>query len=245
MDVTAKFQSSIPYTLQSVSPTLAALHTRRNRGSLAETTGPDSENSCCGKCGLYLFAGDSSTRVVRMKNARRRRKGGTNAPTPTHRTSSNTRARQSTCFQCGWVTEFPLDREPASLFPIQQTSSFKAADLLNIEQLHVPSKSLQTPNDAPAESRASSSQSIVQGETASRQLPPTSSQLPNSGFSVPSVQGSRVTSTPIPTYAKSRSRPKKKNGLHEMLAQNRAKEEKAKNASNSGQSGLTAFLNSL
>ncbi|KAJ3896025.1 hypothetical protein GG344DRAFT_72514 [Lentinula edodes] len=242
MDVTAKFQSSIPYTLQSVSPTLAALHTRRNRGSLAETTGPDSENSCCGKCGLYLFAGDSSTRVVRMKNARRRRKGGTNAPTPTHRTSSNTRARQSTCFQCGWVTEFPLDREPASLFPIQQTSSFKAADLLNVEQLHVPSKSFQTPNDAP---RASSSQSIVQGETVSRQLPPTSSQLPISGFSVPSVQGSRVTSTPIPTYAKSRSRPKKKNGLHEMLAQNRAKEEKAKNASNSGQSGLTAFLNSL
>ncbi|KAJ4481607.1 hypothetical protein C8J55DRAFT_560153 [Lentinula edodes] len=237
MDVTAKFQSSIPYTLQSVSPTLAALHTRKNRRLLAETTGPDSENSCCGKCGLYLFAGDSSTRVVRMKNARRRRKGGTNAPTPTHRTSSNTRARQSTCFQCGWVTEFPLDREPASLFPIQQTSSFKAADLLNIEQLHVPSKSFQTPNDAP---RASSSQSIVQGETVSRQLPPTSSQLPNSGFSVPSVQGSRVTSAP-----KSRSRPKKKNGLHEMLAQNRAKEEKAKNASNSGQSGLAAFLNSL
>ncbi|KAJ3856340.1 hypothetical protein EV368DRAFT_78765 [Lentinula lateritia] len=245
MNVTAKFQRSIPYTLQSVSPTLAALHTRKNRRLFAETTGPDSENSCCGKCGFYLFAGDSNTRVVRLKNARRRRKGATNAPTPPHRRSSITRARQSTCFQCGWVTEFPLDREPASLFPIQQPSSFKAADLLNREQLHGPSKSFQTPNDAPVEPRALSSQSIVQGETASGQLPPTSSQLPNPGLSVLSAQGSRKTSTPTPTYAKSKSRPKKKNGLHEMLAQNRAKEEKAKNASNSGQSGLTAFLNSL
>ncbi|KAJ3736294.1 hypothetical protein DFJ43DRAFT_1051413 [Lentinula guzmanii] len=225
MDVTAKFQGSIPYTLHSASPALAALHTRRTRKLSTTPTDPDSETYCCAKCGFYLFAGDSSTRVVRVvKNNRRQR---TDAPTCTSNSNSRTRARQSTCLQCGWVNELSLDREPASLFPIRRSSLYSKTG--DVEQPSIVAvKSIQKPKDAPVESRALSSRSNVQ--STSSQLPPESSVPP--------------ASTPV-IAKKSKSRPKKKNGLHEMLAQNRAKEEKTKNALNGGQSSLAAFLESL
>ncbi|KAJ4478174.1 hypothetical protein J3R30DRAFT_3682721 [Lentinula aciculospora] len=231
MDVTAKFQASIPYALQSVSPALAALHTRRLRKISTEPTYPDFENSCCNKCGFYLFAGDSNTRVVRMNKAKRRR---TDAPTRTH-SSSSTRARQSTCLQCGWVTESLLDDR--GLFPTRQSSS---VEISNVEQLHTPStaaaKSIQNSGDAAVESKAVSSHKT---EIVHRQPTSTSQFLTPPRSTVPSASTS--------TFTKSKSRPKKKIGLHEMLARNRAKEEKekAKNISNGGQASLAAFLDSL
>ncbi|KAJ3739401.1 hypothetical protein DFH05DRAFT_505827 [Lentinula detonsa] len=227
MDVTAKFQGSIPYTLHSISPALAALHTRRTRKLSTTPTDPDSETYCCAKCGFYLFAGDSSTRVVRVKKNNRRQL--TDAPTCTSNSNSRTRARQSTCLQCGWVNELSLDREPASLFPIRRSSLYSKTG--DVEQPSiVVVKSIQKPKDAPVESRALSSRSNVQSTSSRHPDPPESSVQP--------------ASTPVPVK-KSKSRPKKKNGLHEMLAQNRAKEEKAKNALNGGQSSLAAFLESL
>ncbi|KAJ4001119.1 hypothetical protein F5050DRAFT_154982 [Lentinula boryana] len=226
MDVTAKFQGSIPYTLHSVSPALAALHVRRTRRLSTAPTDPDSETCCCAKCGFYLFAGDSSTRVVRVgKNNKRQR---TDAPTRTSNSNSRTRARQSTCLQCGWVNEFSLDREPASLFRIRRSSPCSKTG--DVEQSSIVAvKSIQKPKDAAVESKALSSRSNVQSTSSQLSDPPESSVQP--------------ASTPVP--AKSKSRPKKKSGLHEILAQNRAKEEKAKNALNGGQSSLAAFLESL
>ncbi|KAJ3722868.1 hypothetical protein F5878DRAFT_600259 [Lentinula raphanica] len=224
MDVTAKFQNSIPYTLQSVSPALAALHTRRIRKISTEPTNTDSQAHHCAQCGFYLFDGDSSTRIVRIKRRR------TDAPTRIHNGSSSSRARQSTCLQCGWVnvTYFDLDSEPASLFPIRKPSLSSKAD-----DSKRPHHDLATVNAIPETDAPH-----IGFHALSAQQQPTSPQLVNSSRS-------SAKSDSISVPVKSKSRPKKKSGLHEMLAQNRAKEEKAKNASSNGQTNLAAFLESL
>ncbi|KAE9410612.1 hypothetical protein BT96DRAFT_912749 [Gymnopus androsaceus JB14] len=196
MDIhTAKFQTAIPYTLLAISPALSDLHTRRTHQKDTELV---PEN--CPRCGVYLFAGDSSTRVVRTK---RRRTGRTD--TPNTRSNKNTRARQTTCFQ-------------SSLFPRRKRP---------ISQSNVNSALEQLPA------------SIYRTLTSSAS---TSSIVSTTTVAVPSPKA--VVASTIP---RSKSRPKKKTGLQEMLAHNRVKEEKARNASAATRthSGLAAFLDSL
>lgn len=228
MDVdvhTSKFRNSIPYTLLPISPALAALHTRRTRRTVPELV---TEN--CTKCGFYLFTGDSSTRVVRI-NTERRRAEGTDARSIS---SKITRAHQTTCFQCGWVSISPLERGSASLFPrrkhFESTSqpSNMNLDVKSPEQRSIAEAVIPFPMDH--ESRAQSHKP---------------SHAPISHISTTAGPSPKVIVTS--TIPRSKSRPKKKTGLQEMLAHNRAKEEKARNASNAttGQSGLSAFLDSL
>lgn len=200
-DVTAKFQNAIPFALRPISPALSALHTRRIR------TGEPISSETCQKCGFYLFAGDSSTRVVRTDSSKRRRKtsGGIDKRSSSS-SSSSTRARQSTCLHCGSVTEFPL---PSSLFPKRKAYN------LEVEQ---PSITVATSSDSSADPKKVQAVAAV------------------STFSGPDTPAAPV---------KSKSRPKKKSGLQEILAQNRAKEEKTKKSSNTDQSNLVAFLDSL
>lgn len=233
MDVdvhTSKFRNSIPYTLLPVSPSLAALHTRRTPRKDTELV---TEN--CTRCGFYLFAGDSSTRVIR-NNAKRRRADGADVRSSNSKT---TRARQTTCFQCGWVSVSPLERGSASLFPRRKRSDSTSQpsnitmDAKSPEQRSIAEAVISFPMDH--ESRAL----LPKAESHELSPAPTSHMSTMDG---PSAKGVVTSTTP-----RSKSRPKKKTGLQEMLAHNRAKEEKARNASNAtaGRSGLSAFLDSL
>ncbi|KAF9075732.1 hypothetical protein BDP27DRAFT_1314393 [Rhodocollybia butyracea] len=205
---TSKFRQAISYTLQPIFPTLAALHTRRTRR--IDTTGPDSE-FCCARCGLYLFAGVSSTRVVRTKSSSKGHRARNN-----HTDAHSTRTRQTSCLQCGWTTEFPLDRGSESLFPKRRNFV----------------KSL----DQPSVAVATSSKVIMNATIESGALPHDVTTVARD--STPTVATS---------VAKSKPRPKKKNGLQAMLAQNRAKEAqaKAKNSSTTDHPSLAAFLDTL
>ncbi|KAF5390670.1 hypothetical protein D9757_002746 [Collybiopsis confluens] len=170
---TAHFQAAIPFLLQPLSSELAALHAHRASRANSDQT----LSTChCKSCGYYLFAGDSTTRVVRPRR-----------PVTSSRTEplSSTRARQSTCLQCGHVTEFVFNRG-SPLFHSRKR--------------------------------------------------PKSGNLP--------IAGPTPTAATAPSV-KSKSRPKKKGGLQEMLAQKRAKEEEAKKSLNHGQSSLAAFLDAL
>ncbi|KIK68082.1 hypothetical protein GYMLUDRAFT_36911 [Collybiopsis luxurians FD-317 M1] len=95
--ITLSFQSAIPLLLHSVSPQLAALHTRRISTS---------DSYHCKNCGYYLFSGRSVTRFVRQPA----------------RSGNSTRTRRSTCLQCGSVTTIPLD-QTSTLFQTRKVSN--------------------------------------------------------------------------------------------------------------------------
>jgi len=95
---TTKFQSALPVSLLSISPSLSALHAYR-----ARTLNPDEFDSSspmyCLQCGSYLLAVNGS---LELHRPRRRRKTTDN--------KSNT--LKSTCHRCGFIsyTSFEASR---------------------------------------------------------------------------------------------------------------------------------------
>jgi len=94
---TKKYRVSLPYTLLSISPSLAALHTTRFRRLHPETA--DILNcSHCEQCGAYVFDGQGSTLLVRQKRKNKRSKS------PSHLQ----RICRRTCHVCGFTVGTPI-----------------------------------------------------------------------------------------------------------------------------------------
>jgi hypothetical protein len=93
---TSKFRDAFPYTLLSVSPALAALHSRK--GGCEDW---------CSKCRSYLLAGSAEIQTVHMKKRKR--------------TLPPTRVLRKTCRACGWENDTLIAPKPPS--SVSRTSS--------------------------------------------------------------------------------------------------------------------------
>ena len=98
VSATKKYQVSLPYTLLSISPSLAALHITRFRNIHPENA-EILNCSHCEQCGTYLFDGQHSTLLVRQRKKKRPK-----SP------SSFQRIYRRTCHACGFTVDTPISR---------------------------------------------------------------------------------------------------------------------------------------
>ena len=130
------------------------------------------------------------------------------------------------CRSCGFCYEIPIDGGNASSFP--RTRKARAS-------ISVP---------APLSERVLTKPQILVVETAFNQQRSPSVASSNPQTPYPSHPPTASSSKP-PVPARSKTRPKKKPGLQDMLSRNKQKEAKAREAKNEGQGGLAAFLSGL
>ncbi|THH19870.1 hypothetical protein EW146_g1398 [Bondarzewia mesenterica] len=172
---TTKFQLSLPFALQSVSPSLAACHAARAR--LLHPDHASSSPSRCSKCGRYLFDGAANTRTTRTKRAR-----------PRSRTEGRSRFIQMNCHSCGHSERLlvPLSTGNASSYR-QVRGRVPSASALHI-----------SPSDPPIASHSSKQAtpkpgdpSAVSSQTASLSTSVSASPQPSSAPSAPQSKKSR------------------------------------------------------
>ncbi|TFK55932.1 hypothetical protein OE88DRAFT_1731569 [Heliocybe sulcata] len=99
MDVTARYQLSLPLLLRSASPALSALHVARLRRVLPQE--PTLQETHCQRCGSFLLDGLSEVRTATAKK----------------RKVVSQKVLRKTCGSCGHVQLRPLELGNARLFP--------------------------------------------------------------------------------------------------------------------------------
>lgn len=138
---TRKYRVSLPYTLLSISPSLAALHTTRFRRLHPETS--DVLNcSHCEQCGAYVFDGQGSTLLVRQKRKNKRSKSS----------SHFQRVSRRTCHVCGFTVDTPISsratspaRHPLICDPEPTKTDMSSAESHHPSKQDTPSTSQPTP----------------------------------------------------------------------------------------------------
>ncbi|KIY42972.1 hypothetical protein FISHEDRAFT_63007 [Fistulina hepatica ATCC 64428] len=239
-DATISFQETVPYALLNVSPELAALHTSRIRRS--STAARAHLTDFCSKCGAYSLSGDSRTRICRL--------------------SASSRMLQRQCLVCGQMDSTALDRGNAALFPrrrrrslasrSQESPSHVASSLtaeLRREEtmLSSPESNASKPQGPHCiEASLSSNDKSIHVRDAPSNVPPPSPPVASLKPSTPLKNRATASSTtPLePERTTKTARSKKKSALQNMLAKNRAKEQRQRDAGNGG-GGLAAFLSGL
>ncbi|KAK1236640.1 hypothetical protein PQX77_000192 [Marasmius sp. AFHP31] len=181
-------------------------------------TAVDAPFDVCSQCGAFLYCQTHFGNEACQSTTRLLRTKSAQA----EKQRAN-RVVQNTCGNCGWLTERVVENGNAALFPRRKRG------------------------------RTSTTRtSLTSSDVKPTILPPVTHQDDQIAPSIPSgpkplsQQSSSI--TPAPSSQASRSRPKKKSGLQEMLARNREKEEKQKqsaSAQKSQNSGLAAFLSGL
>ncbi|OCH94122.1 hypothetical protein OBBRIDRAFT_748415 [Obba rivulosa] len=228
---TAKYQFALPFALSPVSPGLAALCACRARAAYpAETT---LSTSHCSHCGVPFHVGGGSIRVVRLRRPKAgSSKGGDSEHPP--------RVLRRSCEACGHVEDMRVERGNASSFPPPQRAR------------HAKSSTPSIPDRvklAAAPSKSAGMHGQSQPEPSTRLAP---LQTVLAAASPPSLKptpppigsaGSRSsTPGPIAEATRTKTRPKKKSGLQDLLARNRQRQEEDKKADGHG---LSAFLQGL
>ena len=235
---TAAFRSHLPAVLQSLSPSLSALHVARTRLlGLPQASQDAFASTHCPHCGAYMLDGDGVIRTVRKKGRNRADR------------SMPLKYVRRVCSVCGHAQDTRIDHGNASHYPsVRRRVSGKAPASEAEEIATAAALCAGAPVKAPS---TSGEQSV----SPSRGL---SSRAPS--IAAPAQSGTSRTTTPVPTRPssrpaaaataskpqepqKSKSRPKKKSGLQDMLARNRERQERDKQAGSSG--GLAAFLENL
>jgi len=143
-------------------------------------------------------------------------------PIKRQKSSKGLKVMTRTCGACGFGHKISMDRGNASSFPRtrkSRTATSVPADLL-------PEVKSQT--------------SAVEHPSNLQPSPPAFSSNLRTALPNPTASSSQPT-TPV----RSKSRPKKKSGLQDMLSRNREKEAKARQEKHEGQGGLAAFLSGL
>ncbi|KAL4081696.1 hypothetical protein V8B97DRAFT_81281 [Scleroderma yunnanense] len=143
---TKRYQMSLPYTLLSVSPSLAALHVSRFRNLYPETA-DILDCSHCKQCGAYVFDGQGSTHIMRQKRKNKRSK----SPSPLQRVC------RRACHMCGFTVDTPFSstapspsRPPPTDDPETLKTDMSRLESLNSSKHGTPSTSKPIPALSPA-----------------------------------------------------------------------------------------------
>ncbi|KAI0318695.1 hypothetical protein OF83DRAFT_919201 [Amylostereum chailletii] len=209
---------TLPSVLHHISPSLAACHASRAR--ILEPEDTSLALAHCHKCGTYLLDGSGSIRTTRLARSSKRRT----------RCTTHLRTHCTVCGHVGCVPLPPTDGDaPSASFPMPRAS----ARLLN-----PPSTMASAPHaisSRPAQSALDKTPQHAPSSRSHSTLNPSPSVHP-----LPISAASQSQTAPQTQVKK--TRPKKKAGLHELLARNRDKQQQA-----SGQpgAGLSAFLTDL
>lgn len=229
---TSKFQFSLPYALQSLSPALAALHTTRARLlNHPNLPGDTFTTTHCSRCGTYLLDGESSVRIIRKT-------GGVHGKINGRAAASYTRILRRSCNVCKHEEDVPIDNGNAGLFPKvrRRKAGEKSIDSIPREPLpQVPQS--KNPLESLPDSRKDSSMSSRAPSVVSAHPPRISTPTPTPPTRSPVPQSGHLSSS------RAKPRPKKKSGLQDMLARNRERQEQERKAT--GSVGLAAFLENL
>ena len=237
---TAAFRSKLPFILQPISPSLAALHVTRARlQDLPEGSQDAFSSTHCPQCGSYMLHGDAITRILHSRSRIKVAQGRL-----AHSTS--VRYVQRVCRVCEHVQNVPIEHGGASHYPsVRRRAAGKtrapSPARKAVPVVH-PSKSSVRASTGP--SQPSSALSSAPSSRAPSVHPPTQPSTPKTNTPIPtrSVKSSEAVSGP-PEPHRSKARPKKKTGLQDMLARNRERQERDKQSGASG--GLAAFLEGL
>ena len=238
--VTAKFRVQIPCVLQSISPSLAALHATRAR--LLHHPGPETDvlkDTNCTKCGAYLLDGTGSIRTIRKTRSfkgKQRPKG----PLP------YARFLRRSCRYCGCEEDLPM--ETVKEVALQANRAPMAAPtpaLASAASTPTPTQSRSTSVIPPRTSSAAPSPPSTRQPSAAPSTLSTLAHTSSLSSKAPTPSKPSPATSPAPTALDARAKPraKKKTGLQDMLARNRERQEQEKKASSGG--GLAAFLEGL
>ncbi|KAI0763255.1 hypothetical protein BC629DRAFT_1597028 [Irpex lacteus] len=214
---TLKFQLAVPNVIQTISPALAALHVTRYR--LIHSPNARShtfDTTHCTACGTLLAGGSGSVRVMRKHPPRKSGK-------------PYLRVIRRSCEVCGEHQDVPIEEGGASGF-----AKVGKQRLQEVVPISVSDPAPRTEPVAVVEPAA------VSIKPAPSPVPPnTPSPIPSSSAQIPRAKSKE----PKSVDGRSKSRIKKKNGLSDMLARNKERQEKERSAQ--GSTGLAAFLQNL
>lgn len=246
---TSKFRAQLPLAIHPVSPTLAALHATRAR--LLHHPGPDTDvlkDTNCTKCGAYLLDGTGSIRTVRKTRKSRTKKGPkTSQP--------YVRVLRRSCGMCGCEEDLPLGVAKEAMPKVGPIAA-TGPSTLPTQQRAGSSQSFAASTSIASQSRSPSIVPLRQSSPVPSSMhtrPPSAAPSPIATPALPSTANSKVSTpfklspapSPAPSTldARAKARPRKKAGLHDMLARNRERQEQEKKAGVGG--GLAAFLEGL
>lgn len=214
---TTKHQLALPYVL-AFAPGLAATHAvRARKRHPASPDDPPILPAHCPRCGSSLISGASQLRIRRDPSHTHAQAGG-HKPSGASAPAAHPRYVQQCCGACGHVKKTRLE----SIATLSRSDTVPAA-LAESPLL----QSLRS-DAAPAPAREPSLD-----HRPERRIGPSSD-------SPPAIAASSVSSA----KAVSKSRPKKRSGLQDLLARNREKQEQEKQGKSPG-GGLAAFLSGL
>ncbi|CAL1700722.1 unnamed protein product [Somion occarium] len=232
---TSKFQLSIPFTLQQVSPALAALHASRTRIlHYPDPAGDVLATTHCIKCGSFLLDGTGNIRTVGPDSHKRKRRKLYSSAAHTLRRS---------CGTCGYNDDVLLEKGNPLMF---QRVGKRHKQSSERSAMPFPASS-RACTQSQVTSQPESREHTPQGHTKTQQSPvpeKRSSHAPSPAPSpspLPNASRSR-SQTPLlsidTSVARSKVRSKKKSGLQDMLARNRERQEQEKKKQTSSLSGF-------
>ncbi|KIJ56804.1 hypothetical protein M422DRAFT_40387 [Sphaerobolus stellatus SS14] len=224
-------QSTIIDALRTISPGLAALHASRLTRKQHALQSPEQRTPLtprtCTRCGYASLSVRVRTRSTSTKgiqpegNKNENKKNKEKASLPTR---TRTRVLERTCPTCGFVEAVPLPRGNAQLYTSVRRR-VSAPIVSRSEMQPVPQAQIQAQPCIPSPSPSVSASSSKANSMANSPVP---------ASPVPKPEG-------VPP-----KRNKKKSGLQELLARNRAREEQEKNKMKKGTAGsLSSFLEDL
>lgn len=228
---TAQYQLSLPFALSSVSPGLAALHACRAR--VAYPADPTLSTSHCSHCGVLFHAGGGTVRLVRARTPIGGSSNGRDGDSPA-------RVLRRSCGLCGHVQDVRVERGNESLFPqprqrirdTKLTTSTLPDRPKAAAPLTKPDLNMRSQNQPGSHTRLAPSPSTLPAISPSSHKP------------TASASSSRSSTPAANRDVRSKSRPKKKSGLQDMLARNRQKQEQEQ-GKKADAHGLSAFLQDL
>lgn len=241
-DPLTSFRLLTPLTLYAASPALAALHATRARLQLHPAPAADVlRRTHCAACGAYLLDGMGSVRVVRMpqRNQKAKKRGGG---------KPYARVLRRACGVCGGVEDMPVQEEGAGKDE-RAHSGVSAASTPIPTSSRSPSVAAAPPkSQLPSPAIPSRQTSLTPSAPSS--VPPSKSSTPRTLSPAPSTVPPQASAQAPRASAHSQTahgakRAKKKAGLQDLLARNRARQAQESTAAGSAGGGLAAFLQGL
>jgi RNase P subunit RPR2 len=248
----------LPSALNLIAPGVSACVAAKHSHPLRLRTDVNEVPSRCKRCGIFLLDGSARVRSTRFKRKRQ--------------SESFQRSLVLTCGACGYEEKFDYNAASAPSYPpakeVRQGLRVKSIPSRNAIDAEPPTASLDYERNKPvAPLVCGSSQSTkrrAQAPGTLDGLAPTTSRITHSSPSSNISEATRILPTPTTanslserqlgpaektkSAAASKSRPKKKAGLQEMLARTKERQEQEridKEKGSLGSGGLAAFLSGL